>query len=43
MTSVPVSVMAADVEHESLWVILKIISAKTKALAWFVQLRLLSA
>ena len=33
MTSVPVSVMAADVEHESLWVILKIISAKTKALA----------
>lgn len=32
MTSVPVSVMAADVEHESLWVILKIISAKTKAL-----------
>jgi len=31
MTSVPV--MAADVEHESLWVILKIISAKTKALA----------
>lgn len=33
MTSVPASVMAADVEHESLWVILKIISAKTKALA----------
>lgn len=33
MTSVPVSVMAADVERESLWVILKIISAKTKALA----------
>ena len=33
MTSVPVSVMAADVEHESLWVILKIISAKTKDLA----------
>ena len=33
MTNVPVSVMAADVEHESLWVILKIISAKTKALA----------
>ena len=33
MTSVPVSVMAADVEHESLWVILKVISAKTKALA----------
>ena len=33
MTSVPVSVMAADVENESLWVILKIISAKTKALA----------
>ena len=33
MTTVPVSVMAADVEHESLWVILKIISAKTKALA----------
>lgn len=33
MTSVPVSVMAAEVEHESLWVILKIISAKTKALA----------
>ena len=33
MTSVPVSVMAADVEHESLRVILKIISAKTKALA----------
>ncbi len=33
MTSVPVSVMAADVEHESLWVILKIISAKTKSLA----------
>ena len=33
MTSVPVSVMAADVEHESLWVILKIISAKTKAIA----------
>ena len=33
MTSVPVSVMVADVEHESLWVILKIISAKTKALA----------
>ena len=33
MTSVPVSVMAADVEHESIWVILKIISAKTKALA----------
>ena len=33
MASVPVSVMAADVEHESLWVILKIISAKTKALA----------
>lgn len=33
MTSVPVSVMAADVEHESLWAILKIISAKTKALA----------
>ena len=33
MTSVPVSVMAADVEHESLSVILKIISAKTKALA----------
>ena len=33
MTSVPVSVMAADVEHESLWIILKIISAKTKALA----------
>ena len=33
MTSVPVSVMAANVEHESLWVILKIISAKTKALA----------
>ena len=33
MTSVPVSVMAADVDHESLWVILKIISAKTKALA----------
>lgn len=33
MTSVPVSVMAADVKHESLWVILKIISAKTKALA----------
>lgn len=33
MTSVPVSVMAADVEHESLWVILKIISAKTKTLA----------
>lgn len=33
MTSVPVSVMAADVECESLWVILKIISAKTKALA----------
>ena len=33
MTSVPVSVMAADVEHESLWVSLKIISAKTKALA----------
>ena len=33
MTNVPVSVMAADVERESLWVILKIISAKTKALA----------
>ena len=33
MTSVPVSVMAADVEHESLWGRLKIISAKTKALA----------
>lgn len=33
MSSVPVSVMAADVERESLWVILKIISAKTKALA----------
>lgn len=42
MTSVPVSVMAADVEHESLWVILKIISAKTKALAaWedFLEMR----
>ena len=33
MSSVPVSVMAADVERESLWVILKIISVKTKALA----------
>ena len=32
MTSVPVSVMAADVEHESLWVILKIILQRRKPL-----------
>ena len=32
LTSVPVSVMTADAEHGSIWVILKILSAKTKAL-----------
>lgn len=33
LTNVPVSVMAADAEHGSIWVALKILSAKTKALA----------
>ena len=33
MTNVPVSVMAADAEHGSIWGALKILSAKTKALA----------
>lgn len=33
LTGVPVSVMAADAEHGSIWVALKILSAKTKALA----------
>ena len=33
MTNVPVSVMVADSEHGTIWVALKILSAKTKALA----------
>lgn len=33
LTNVPVSVMAADAEHGSVWGALKILSAKTKALA----------
>lgn len=33
LTNVPVSVMAADAEHGSIWGALKILSAKTKALA----------
>lgn len=33
LTNVPVSVMAADAEHKSIWIALRILSAKTKALA----------